>query len=174
MFTNPDKNLLHLELQSGECVADIGCGAGGYALHAAFAVGAKGRVFAVDIKADLAAQVKREAERRGLSNVEALRGNAEQALGTRLADGSADAAIVSNILFEIEDRQVFVQELSRIVKEGGRVMLIDWLRSFGGLGPPESAVVPEENARALFEKNGYTVEKRFSAGEHHYGIICSK
>jgi len=35
-------------------------------------------------------------------------------------------------------------------------------------------VVPEAEARGMFEKKGFSFEREIDAGMHHYGIILSK
>ena len=51
---------------------------------------------------------------------------------------------------------------------------IDWTDSFGGLGPQPGHVVIESEATTLLTKAGFTCERTFPAGEHHYGIACRK
>ena len=72
------------------------------------------------------------------------------------------------------DRKSFADEVSRIVKIGGRILVIDWKDSFGGMGPKENVLFPAEHAAKLFEHYGFKVVKNIEAGEHHYGIIMVK
>ncbi len=83
-------------------------------------------------------------------------------------------AIIANVLFQVEDRKDFLKEVFRIVKSHGRVLLIDWSDSYGGMGPASNAVIKENDAVTLFSQNGFKKDRNVNAGEHHYGIIFTK
>lgn len=155
-------------------VADLGVGAGFYALEAGKLVGEEGRVFAVDVQKELVASVKLVAEREGLTNVESLWGDIEKEGGTKIKTGIIDEVIASNILFQVEDKDGFIKEILRILKPGGRALVIDWMDSFAGLGPHREEVVVEGQAESLFAGNGFTIEKKIDAGDHHYGFVARK
>lgn len=172
MFSDPQKILDQFKLATGRFVADLGSGAGFYAIIAAKMVGPLGRVYAVDALKDMLQKIKNEAVRNKLFNVEALWGNIEKLGGTRLADASVDTVLICNSLFQIEDKENFLLEVKRITRQEGRILLVDWKESFGGLGPQPEHVVSSETARSLFEKSGFLFERDIKdAGAHHYGLI---
>ena len=174
MFSSPQKNLEEFGISPGSHVADLGSGSGFYTLAAAKMVGEKGRVYAVDVLKDMLAKLKNEAQRERLHNVETIWGNVERLGGTKLVDASVEIVLACNTLFQLEHKNDFPLEVKRILKPKGRVLVIDWKESFGGMGPQPGHVVSEESARTLFEKAGFTFEKGISAGAHHYGIIFKK
>ncbi|NQV88590.1 MAG: methyltransferase domain-containing protein [Parcubacteria group bacterium] len=174
MFADPKKNVEQLELTPGMKVADLGSGSGFYTLAAAKAVGDKGRVYSIDIQKELLARLKNEAVRERLYNVEVVCGDLEKLGGTHIRDFSIDVGIISNILFQLKERDAFVGEVKRILKPGGMVLVVDWTDSFGGLGPQQGDIFPFNQARTLFEKNGFAYQKDISAGPHHYGAIFRK
>lgn len=174
MFSNPKNNLEQFGLEKGMKVADLGVGAGFYALEAARIVDAEGRVFCVDVQKELVAGVKQAAEKEGQSNVEAIWGDIEKPEGTKIKEGSIDAIIVSNVLFQVEDKEGFVDEVARILKPNGKVLVVDWTESFGGMGPHKNQVVTEDQAKSLFTARGFVIDKKIDAGDHHYGFIVKK
>jgi ubiquinone/menaquinone biosynthesis C-methylase UbiE len=174
MFADPENNIKQFAIKDGSVVADLGTGSGFYTLAAAKAVGSAGKIYAVDIDSDMLARIKDEADDMDLKNVEIIKGDLEKVGGTKLADGSVDAAIVSNILFQISNKDGLIKEVGRILKKGGRALVVDWKDSFGGLGPQNKAIVPLVTARDFFEIHGFEVEREIRAGEHHYGIIFRK
>ncbi len=174
MFSSPSQNISSLDLQSGMAVADLGSGSGHYALAAARAVGDKGKIYAIDVQKELLEKLKKEADRNRLFNVQIIWGNAEKIGGTKLKDECADAAIVGNILFQIEDEESFVAEIRRILKKRGRMLVVEWQDSFGGIGPHPKAVFSKAKTEALFLKSGFSLEREIEAGEHHYGLIFRK
>ena len=174
MFSDPLKNIEQCRIQPGMEIADIGSGSGFYTLGAAKALLSTGRVYAIDIQKDLLTKIKNQAAREGLYNVEVIWGDVEKPGGTRLRDASIDLAFLSTILFQLENKKIAVEEVKRILKPGGRVMVIDWADSFGGIGPKPDTVVKKDYVMDLFEKEGFHLEREISVGAHHYGLIYKK
>lgn len=173
-FVEPRLVLGELALTPGAKVGDFGAGTGVFALLMAHAVGAEGRVYAFDIQKELLAHLTDEASRERLTNIETLWSNLEKPGGTKLADGVLDAALVANIMFQVEDRESFVREVVRTVKPGGKILVLDWSESFGGLGPQPESVVSLEKAQALFTRERCTLSRENKAGGHHYVAVFSK
>ncbi|MDB5245361.1 MAG: type 11 methyltransferase [Parcubacteria group bacterium] len=170
-FSDPKTNMLQMGLREGMKIGDLGTGSGHYAIAAAGAVGADGRVYAIDIQEDVLKHMLDSAHRVGLRNVETIWGNIEKPGGTKLKDHTLDAAVLSNTLFQIENKEALVTEIKRILKPGGRLLVIDWAGAYGGLGPIASHVVSEHAAEELFIKGGFHKLKDFRGGAHHYAIV---
>lgn len=173
MFSDPQKNISELGIVDGMKVIDLGAGSGFYALEAAKKVGPRGMVYAVDVQQELLNKIKNAGSLAGLHNIEVVWGNIEKLGGTKLRESIADRIILSNTLFQIAptDRDNLVLEIKRILKSGGKVLVVDW-----GSGSPliPKNAVPQIAAEGLFEKAGFVLEKNFDAGDHHYGIILKK
>lgn len=170
-FTDPAKNLESLGLHEGMIVADFGAGSGFYSLASARLVNPGGKVYAIDVQQDLLSRLKNAAHVQKLSNVEVIHGNVEEPGGTRMQAHFVDAAIVSNLLFQIEHKDEFAAELKRILKKGGNVLVIDWSESFGGMGPAAEHVMTQDKTQELFSKHGFIQVKVIHPGDHHYGFV---
>ena len=74
-----------------------------------------------------------------------------------------------------ENKTAVLKEASRILRPNGRLAVIDWRESpLGGgwrMGPQKADVVTREAAEALAREAGFELEREFSAGAHHYGLI---
>ena len=173
-FKDPETVLDQLVLGEGRVVADLGVGSGAYALSAARRVGGTGKVYAIDIQKHLLERLKNAAKTARLHNVEIIWGDIEKSAGTKIKNGVVDVAIISNALFQTEDKSAVAREAHRILKNGGRALVVDWSETSGVLGPAAEHIVPQEEARDVFERNGFSHERDISAGEHHYGIIFRK
>lgn len=173
-FSDPKTNVLQVGLRDGMRVADLGAGSGHYALAAAAAIGHSGKVFAVDVQEDVMRHMLDSAKLKGIRNIETVWGNVEKKGGTKLQPESIDVVLCCNLLFQIEHKESFLEEVSRILKHGGKVLIIDWAGAYGGIGPSPMHVVSEHTAEALFIEHGYSKVKNFRAGAHHYGIVCEK
>ena len=171
MFTNPIKNLKAFGLRDNDVVADLGAGTGFYAVAAGVMV-PKGKVYAVEVQKDFLTKIRHKIAEARLNNVEIIWGDVEKIGGTKIGDGIADAVLASNILFQVEDKDKFIEEIKRMLKKGGRVLLIDW--SVGSSAIPLDKVIPKEKARAILEKKGFILEREIDALAHHYGMIFRK
>lgn len=174
MFSDPEKNIKQFNLVEGSYVADFGSGSGFYSFAAAEAVGQNGRVYALDVQKDLLEKVKKEAQFRHLANLEIIWADLEHVGGSKLREASIDAVILANILFQLEHKDNIALEIKRILKRGGKVLVVDWLSSFGGVGPQPKDVFEKEKVQELFIKHGFTLETEISAGTQHYGLIFRK
>ncbi|MEK7134382.1 MAG: methyltransferase domain-containing protein [Patescibacteria group bacterium] len=173
-FTDPEKNVAELHLREGMAVVDLGAGTGQHAVAAGKRVGEKGRVYAVEVQRELLQNIKTAANEAKLANIDVIWGDIEVLHGTKIADNSADAALMTNVFFQVEDDRGMLAEAYRILKKKGKALIVDWADSFGGLGPHPRDVITEQTAKHMLEETGFIVERRFSAGDHHYGIIAQK
>lgn len=173
-FTDPESNIRELGVYEGQTVIDLGAGTGAYTVLLAERVGESGRVYAVEVQKEFLTNIKNAAVDRGLKNVEVIWGDIERLGGTKVKDDIADAAVVSNVLFQAEDKMGLLREVKRILKPQGKLLIVDWKDSFGNLGPTSDAVVSATVAQELAEKEGFVLKKTFDAGVHHYGLVLYK
>ena len=174
-FADPQNNIEQAGIVEGMRVADLGAGSGFYTIAAAKKVGLEGMVYAVDIQKDLLATIKTKAEEEGLSNVETLWGDLDEPGGSKLQDNFVDVVIVSNVLFQAENKEAMLKEAHRILKPmGGILLFVEWSDSFGHMGPTPDAIIQEGQARTLLEGAGFNIATTISAGAHHYGFIAKK
>ena len=170
MFSDPDKNLAQLGLGEGMKVADLGAGTGYYSIAAGRRVGTSGRIYAIEVQKDLLNKLKSNATDAKVNNIEVVWGSIDMIGGTKLRDSLADRAVLADTIFQIEqkDRDNLALEIKRILKPGGKLLVVDWLPG-SSLSPKNcvSRMIVEN----LFNKNGFTIEKTFNAGDHHYGIV---
>lgn len=173
-FIKPAKIVHLLGLKEGSMFADFGCGSGAYVLAASPLVGNSGTVFALDIQKDLILKLKQDAINAGYGNIRYLWGDFEQLGATNITSDSLDVVLISNTLFQLDDKEGALVEAYRVLKAGGMLVLIDWSESFKGMGPPVGQVITKTNALALVRQAGFMQTEEFAPGEHHYGLRCIK
>jgi len=134
-------------------VADLGCGEGYLTIEAAHWAR---RVYAVDHSAEVLSRAKKMAQRRRVKNITWKRGELEK---VPLADASVDIAIASQALHHAQDPAVALAEARRILRPGGRVLVLDlrqheeeWVQ--GSLGDRWLGFTPER-LEALIEGAGF-------------------
>jgi ubiquinone/menaquinone biosynthesis C-methylase UbiE len=103
-------------------VLDLGCGAG----HASFALARGGarRIVAYDPAARMLEVVRREAAARGHARIETLAGPAEQ---LACEDASFDCVVTRYSAHHWVDVRRAFEEIGRVLKPGGRIIVIDVL-----------------------------------------------
>jgi len=173
-FTEPLENIRNLNLKENSKIADFGAGSGHYTLAAAERVRMSGQVYAIDVQKEILSKIQTTARERGLRNIQVVWGDLDKIGGSKLRENMVDAVIISNVLFQSENKENLSKEAFRILKQGGEVMLIDWSDSYGGIGPALGDVVSEEEGKKIFENTGFKFDKSFNAGDHHWGIIFKK
>ena len=173
-FVDPEATVTHFYLKEGDSIADFGAGSGFYMKPLSSAVGKSGKVYLCEIQKNLVDTLGIKAREQHLTNVYPVWCDIEAHQGTKFKDASLDAVLLSNVLFQFENKDVALTEVLRVLRKGGRLLLIDWTDSFGGLGPRGADVVSEHDARSMLERLGFVCDNTFPAGDHHYGISCHK
>lgn len=172
MFSDPVKNVKALGLREDSIVADLGAGTGYYSIELAKIL-ERGRVYAVDVQKDFLDRIKNHARDLNIKNLECIWGDLEKKEGTKIKTGLLDAVVISNVFLQISHREIFVEEVRRILKDQGKILLVDWSHT-SPLISKNHKIVPKNEVRKFFENNGFVCEREIDAGEHHYGIIFSK
>jgi ubiquinone/menaquinone biosynthesis C-methylase UbiE len=106
-------------IKKGMQVLDLGCGSGAFTPSIARIVGEKGKVYALDIQADMLKQLEKKLDRpenRGIKNIKLIEGNAYE---LPFDDGSLDLVYMVTVLQEIPDRNKALVEVKRVLKPGG-------------------------------------------------------
>lgn len=174
MFVNPNQISDSLEIEPGMIAADFGAGSGFYTLALAQKVGQSGKVYAFDIQPNSLEIIRSKAKVFRLLNIEAIRADLEKHGSTQLKNGLVDLVLISNILFQIQNKKELIEEAKRILKPNGSVAVVEWDKKDGKIGPPVSQRISPEETEKLFKENGFFRRKEFYAGEYHYGLTFGK
>ena len=110
------------DLQEGETVLDLGCGAGTDLLIAAQKVGPSGRAIGVDMTPEMVERARASAREMGLSNVEVHEGLIEK---LPVADESVDVVISNGVIDLVPDKDAVFTEIWRVLRAGGRLQIAD-------------------------------------------------
>jgi protein-L-isoaspartate O-methyltransferase len=111
-----------MDLKPGMVAADIGAGSGYLARLMAGLVGAEGKVIATELEPSMVTYMNDRARAEGIRNLSAVQG---QVASTGLDPASVDAAAVVNAFSCFDQPKEMLQSLSRTLKPGGLLMIVD-------------------------------------------------
>lgn len=173
-FIDPDKIISQLDFQSGMKIADFGSGTGYFTFPLAKKVGEQGVVYALDILKEKLETVESEAKLLGLTNINIKRVNLEKKGGSGLPDDSSDWVILVNMLFQNKDKGLIIEEAKRVLKNQGKILVIEWNGYATSIGPDKSLRISQEEIEELANKSGLGVLKKIEVSDFHYGIVLVK
>lgn len=174
-FIDPGLVLTTGGVASGSVVADLGCGALGHCTFpAADRVGKNGRVYAVDVRQIVLEGIKNRARIDGVEAIQTVWENLEVPKSTGIADGSVDVALMITTLFQNTKHQQMLSEAARILKSGGRLVVVDWLPTPTLIGPEITRRLTPQQVTAFGQAAGLVVAAEFTPSQYHFGLVFTK
>ena len=170
-FLDPTQVLRSLPLKEDMVAVDFGSGSGGWVLPLSQIL-EEGKVYAIDILEEPLSVLKGRMRSEGILNIETIQSDVEKPKGSTLPSESVDLVLMTNLLFQVDDKKAVFEEAKRILKKGGKILVVDWEKE-ASLGPTEKRVDPKE-IQQIAENLGFKLEKEFKAGAYHWALIFSK
>jgi ubiquinone/menaquinone biosynthesis C-methylase UbiE len=163
-WQKPHEVVMALNLKPSETIADIGAGTGYFARR--FALHA-GKVYAVDIDAALLAIARKNAP----ANLETVLASADD---PRLPEHAIDTIFFCDVLHHIENRPAYYAKLTKALKPGGRIVVVDFYKKELPVGPPPSMKLTDEQVVVEFQKAGFPLAKRLDILPYQYYLFFEK
>jgi ubiquinone/menaquinone biosynthesis C-methylase UbiE len=166
-FLNPEKILEKLNLNKKIVAADFGCGSGGWTIPLAKKVK---WVFAIDIQEEPLSALRSRMRMEKVFNIDPLKGNVEGK--TTLISESCDLVLMTNLLFQVDDIKKVLEEGKRVLKKGGKILIVDWIKD----NPLTSEIegVDFEKIKETARNLNLILKEEFSAGAFHKVLIFEK
>ena len=130
----------------------------------------EGKVYAIDVLEEPLSALKSKAKLQKIINVETMLADIES--GVRIRDESCDLVLMTNLLFECDDKKAVLQEGRRVLKPGGKILVVDWIKD----NPitKEIEFLSFDEIKNYAKDLGLKIEKEFPAGSYHYALILVK
>jgi len=159
-------------VQPGETVADIGAGTGYFAMPMAQITGAKGKVYAVDVQAEMLDWIRKKIEATGLGNIQLVHA---EATATTLPDAACDLFFIANVWHELDDRAAVLREANRILKPSGRIAILDWRPDVERIaGPPLEHRLSTETAREDLRQAAFRDGTEQHIGKYSWLVMAER
>ena len=141
-----------LKISEGKRVADIGAGSGWFTVRAAKRVGAKGRVYAVEINQEYINHINDRAKKENLANISTILGKTDDPL---LPTGAVNAVLILKTYHEIAEPIRFMKNLRIGLRDYASVGIIDRNGDGDDHGIKKETVIEEA------KQAGFTLKEEF-------------
>jgi ubiquinone/menaquinone biosynthesis C-methylase UbiE len=173
-FLDPEAVLFRTGLTQGAAVVDLGAGSGFFAVAAAQIVGDEGKVYVVDILEKALEHVSAQARLKNLSNIQTIRADLEKDEIKQIASGAADLVIAANIIHQLAKGHNLLGEVYRLLKTGGKLLVVEWNGAPTTIGPKHPDRVSEDDIKAAAAKVSLKFNSLVETDQYHYGLIFIK
>jgi ubiquinone/menaquinone biosynthesis C-methylase UbiE len=136
-------------------IVELGAGQGDLMLPISEVIGSEGHAFAVETAHELSACLREKAEAR--HNIHVVEAPCQ---ATPIATGSCDRVVMVNIWTELSDPIAALREAARLLRVGGRLILIEWRADAECPQAPGTRVGFSEMVR-LLEENIWDIHRQW-------------
>ncbi|SMB78821.1 Methyltransferase domain-containing protein [Desulfonispora thiosulfatigenes DSM 11270] len=165
----PLDTLKILGLSTDDIVADIGCGIGYFTISAANIVDPNNKVYALDTSDEMLSEVERRASVAESFNIVGIKTDEYE---LKLENKSTSFSLLVNVLHEVEDKNTFLKEIKRILKDKGKLAIIEWEMGQDKKGPPIQDRIDKNEVIDLLVSEGFEIDKTLNLSEFFYGIVA--
>ncbi len=172
-FVDPAHIIKKIGMKPGDKVADFGCGPGYFSIPIAKYVGEEGDVYAFDVLPSALEALESQSKMLGIDNIKIKRVNLEKENASGLESESVDWVILKNILFQNDKKKNIIREAYRILKIGGRILVMEWGNNLS-FGPKKEKRISPQKLIEIINSEEFIFEKQLTAGDYHYIIVAGK
>jgi predicted methyltransferase len=158
-YQKPIQVIEALHLKPGQAVADLGSGSGYFTRRLVAAVTDTGKVYAIDVEADMLRYVEDSLiHTHAPYTVEFI---LTQSDTLKLPPDSVDLIFVCNVYHHLEGRTTYFRHAQSALKPGGRIAIIDFYHDerSGELGFPKKHLVSRDSVVEEMSAAGYRLER---------------
>jgi ubiquinone/menaquinone biosynthesis C-methylase UbiE len=146
-------------IQTGDVVADLGCGNGYFAIPLTERAH---RVLALDVSHEMLHDLLDRANERQREKLRPIQCELPE---LPLRSSGVDHILIVNVLHEIGDKEDMAKEISRALRKGGRVSVVDFQKRSTKRGPPLEERIDESDIPKLFPD--LILKERYSSPSYY-------
>lgn len=163
---NPVETLGKVDFKDPLVLCDLGAGTGVFAFEAAKI--SSGDIFALEISDEMLELLESRKVKYESKNV--IVKKVENNL-LPLEDGSCDLVLMVTVFHELDEKEVILEEVRRVLGEKGKMLIIEFHKRPTPMGPPLNHRIGEEEVEAICKAKEFEKLESFSLGENFYGIL---
>jgi len=167
IWQNPVEILDAAKLDPDWVAADLGAGSGYFTVLLSQKVK---KVYAIDVQKEMLHFLEDKIHRLRIKNIELRLSKPSE---IPLEDENVDFLMSVNTLHEFDDKAKMINEMKRVVKQDGRLLIVDFKKEETGFGPPVRIRVAKETAIRLFQEKGLVLSNAKDL-PYHYLLVFVK
>lgn len=169
LWQRPGSVVRALNLKSGDKLADIGASSGYFSLRFSPAVGAEGRIYAVDTDIEALGRLARRTAGRIPSNIDTVHARPDDPL----LPEKVDLAFFCHSLHHINHQAGYLRDLKRHLAPGARLAVIEF-RENSPVGPRgEGHRLSRERALGILRDAGFRTVEEFAFLPFQYFLVAT-
>jgi cyclopropane fatty-acyl-phospholipid synthase-like methyltransferase len=164
------------EIKPGMIVGEFGCGNGHLSRMLARSVGSTGIVYGVDVMRESLINLEKLANLEGLNNKKTVWSNLELYGATAIRKDTVDIGFIVNTFFQSNQEKDFLDEVLRMIKKNGRVIVVDWKdEAISPIAPkPKDRTGIEKLKKICKELGNVEFSEVSNLGDTHYCAVLTK
>lgn len=163
---NPRNTLIKAGFKENMILSDIGAGTGIFSFPAAKI--SSNDIYALEISDSMIELLNNRTTEQNTKNLIIKKVDSNV---LPLDNNSCDMAIMVTVLHEIEDKEYMLNEIKRVLKEKGRLMIIEFHKRKTPMGPPIDHRLSEEYIEEICNDNQLKTIEKFSLGDNFYCAV---
>ncbi|WP_407415706.1 class I SAM-dependent methyltransferase [Methanobrevibacter sp.] len=181
-FLSSDEILKEFNFKGNETFLDAGCGDGYISIKAIEEYLPEGEVYAIDIYEESIDALNNYKNENNLENLSTIVADLTKGVPD-VKDGSIDVILMLNVFhgFNEDNQSDVINELSRLIKDDGKIAIMDFKPIDMPIGPPMEIRISPNELEEIF--NNYNLKKvylneeigaEFGEDKSHYLIMFEK
>jgi cyclopropane fatty-acyl-phospholipid synthase-like methyltransferase len=167
-WQKPDHVIALMAIQPGMTVVDLGAGTGFFEPPLARAVGATGKVLALDVEPNMVEHLRARAAEEKLTQVDARLAAPDD---PGLAPGSVDRIVIVNTWHHIDDRGNYSAKLRSALRPAGAIYVVDFDKG-SAKGPPANHKLEPSQVIAELEAGGLEARQIDEELSEQYVVVA--
>ena len=150
--------------------ADIGCGIGYFSIPAAEVIGKNGMVYALDVEPEMIEELVKKIKENSISNIRTI---VTEEYDFKLQGKNISNAFMCTVLHEIEDKERFLLEAKRILIDGGKIAIVEWIKCESDWGPPINHRIDSSDVKQVLINCGFIDISMVELNEYFYIMMAN-
>ena len=163
---DPATTLIKAGFKEDMVLCDIGAGTGIFSFPAT-QISSKD-IYALEISDSMIEVLKSRAAERSIQNLKIRKVDSPV---LPIDSCTCDMAVMVTVLHEVEDKKFMLNEIKRVLRTMGKLLIIEFHKRSTPMGPPIDHRISEELTQEICNNNGFKTIDKFSLGENFYGIV---